>query len=1494
MSDTTGQRTPTPRPRGLDGPDDADPARQLWSLWRQGQKPRVEDFLERAGVRDPEEIAMALQVDQAERCRLGQWVPAEDYLDAFPAVRDHAAAAVDLIFAEFLLREGHGERPPLEEFLRRFPQHAEELGLQIQLHRELADDRTPTATRDGTVATPVADDSAAAGAPTADPEIPGEAILGVLGRRGMEIVRRDRLGERNRELDLSQTLEARADGPGAAADGVPRLGRYRIEHELGRGGMGVVFRAFDEKRGIAVALKTLAHADAAAILRFKQEFRTLADVSHPNLVALHELATDGPIWFFTMELIDGVDFLRFVRSGTDRPGPVVAMTGDLGPPSPSLPGAAGSTTDAVGESEPPDPKPFGAVSGVRPAGGYSIAPAALARLRIALRQLAEGVIFLHEAGKLHRDLKPSNVLVTGRGRVVILDFGLAADVGASGLHQSLVPYVLGTSAYMAPEQAARRPVSPASDWYSLGSMLYQALTGHTPFQGPPGEVLRDKQRFEPPAPRELVPGVPDDLNALCVDLLRRCPEARPSGRDVLRRLGSLTGEPGPAPASQASGHQLAPFVSRARDLESLEAAFADVDRGRTVAVYIHGPSGVGKTALVRRFLDDLSGRERAIVLAGRCYEQESVPYKALDNVVDGLSQYLHRLPLWVAEPLLPRDIRSLVRVFPVLREAEAMATAPRFAGGVADPQELRRRAFRALRELLARLGDRRPLVLAIDDLQWGDSDSAVLLSELLHPPEAPRLLLLGCYRSDDAATSPLLQALLQAQEGGGPGVDSRVLALGPLEPGEAEALALTHLGSRDQAARAHAAAIARESGGNPFFITELVRYVQADTGLLHRVPGADEVAFDEVLWARVRRLPEEARRLLEVVAVSGRPLGQADASRAAELDAGEQKTPSLLRSGRLIRSTGPAERGEIETYHDRVREAVVAHLPPIILEGHHRRLARVLESSGRADAEVLAVHCRGAGERERAGMYYAQAAMQAGEALAFDRAARLYRLALELRPGDDAEGCRLRIALADALANAGRGPEAAREYLAAAAGATVAETFELQRRAAMQFLITGHIDEGLAQLGAVLKEVGMALPGTPGRAIMSLILNRIRLRLRGLHFRPRDPSEVSAEDLTRLEVSWTAAGGLGIIDPIRSAAFQARNLLLALQVGDPYRIGRALALEASHLSSAGGRSQRRVSRLVRMIEAIAQRLDSPYIWGGVFIARGIAAYMSGQWKRGGELCDRAADVLRTRCTGVTFELNSSALFSLWSLQFRGEIAELGRRWPLVLKEALERGDRHMVTNLNTLLMSTLRLAADDPEGAETTLRMALGQWTRQGFHIQHNEGFGAEVQIRLYRRDGVGAWNFMETRYVPSLARSHLTRIQKIRTFLYERRARAALAAAAGATGAGPLLRAAERDARRLDREGMAWSRALAYPIRAGIAAARGDRSRAASLFAEAVIQLEAVDMNLYAAASRRRLGEILGGDEGRAQVERADSWMRQQTIRNPARMADVFAPVVP
>jgi len=369
--------------------------------------------------------------------------------------------------------------------------------------------------------------------------------------------------------------------------------RYRLDRRIGAGGMGVVYEAYDRERDMRVALKTLRSVGGAEIYRLKREFRALADLRHPNLVALYELHADGDLVYFTMEHIDGEDFCSYARGH------------------PSL--AFDDTVDTPSVVD-------GMVTERHLQGGAFSLP----RFRAAARQLAEGVQALHEAGLIHRDIKPSNVLVTPTGRVVILDFGLVSELTRQGEPRD--NEVVGTPAYMAPEQALPGRHGDACDWYSVGCMMYEALVGRLPFTGKALAVLAAKKAASPLPPSTFDDAVPADLDKLIVGLLDPAPDRRPGPRDILRRLGSSWDSHS---WSRVVEHSL---VGRDAELRALRDAFdRSLDQG--VAVFVHGASGMGKTALVRSFLEEVEDAGRAWVLAGRCFEQDSVPYKAFDSLV---------------------------------------------------------------------------------------------------------------------------------------------------------------------------------------------------------------------------------------------------------------------------------------------------------------------------------------------------------------------------------------------------------------------------------------------------------------------------------------------------------------------------------------------------------------------------------------------------------------------------------------------------------------------------------------------------------------------------------------------------------------------------------------------------------------------------------------------------------------------------------------------
>ncbi len=1206
--------------------------------------------------------------------------------------------------------------------------------------------------------------------------------------------------------------------------------RYEIVRRIGAGGMGVVHEAFDRERRQRVALKTITRFSPSALYTFKREFRALADVVHPNLVLLHELVATGDAPFFTMEFVDGVDFVTYSRrSGWQAPR-------------------------SAGVERPQT-------------------PADIPRLRSALGQLAEGIHALHAAGKLHRDIKPSNILVTGDGRVVVLDFGVAADIDGTTDEE-----LVGTAHYMAPEQAAGETLTPATDWYSVGVVLYEALTGQLPFVGAPLAVLAQKNIADPKATSDWVDGIPADLVALCSELLNCEPERRPNGPEIVRRL---TTDSGASPIEDAvplaAVHSMFPLVGREPHLDELHAALAAVCEGRSITVRVHGGSGMGKSVLVQRFLDATVASGRAVALRGRAYEREAITYKAFDVVIDALSRYL--LQLKGQSVALPADIWALARLFPVLRRVPEVAAVPDQA--IADLPQVRRRAFHALRELLAELSRLRPLVIHVDDVQWGDVDSAALLLELVRQPGAPPVLFILACRDEEAKNSPFLREL----DANWPErAEAKKVSVGPLTRDDSMTLARSMSAPGDLSLESMST-IATESAGSAFLIEELARGASA-----RRIPAeTGAVTIERMVGHRLQRLPDGARRLLELVAMAGRPIAVSTVVDAAALPEGVEPLVAMLRARRFVRTGWRDGREMVEMSHDRIRETIVAQVDPATARSQHASLARVLESTPGADVEALAEHWIGAGDVKRAAKYAAQSAVQATAKLAFEQAVRFYRLAIG-SANEAAERNRLRICLAESLETAGRGADASAEYLLAAKEAPATQRAELQRAAAEQLLMCGHTDQGAEVLRGVLALWGMSVPASPLLALVRLVIYRLWLRIFGFEFEERDTDAVPREVRARIDALYAVSIGLCIVDVVVSACMQGRHLIMALRLGDRFQVMRAASLEAGHLAARGGQETERERRLSAIVQRLADEGQGSETNRAFFQAKhGIRLFLRGQWKNARRVLDAAYSRYPNNRGGAH---SNAYLFSLHSLVFLGDFVELAARQALLLADAERRGDVYTTVNLRVGYPNMRWLAGDDVDVARRNVAEAMAQWSRSGFFVQHWQAMLSEAQIELYVGEATRAYERV-AKDRAALGRSFLLNVQFVRAGTLYLRARCAIAS----MDAAPLRQRAARLTeaatlgRRLEREAMPWIAPLASLVAASVAVAKGRAGDAAAHLRAAIDRANAADMALFASAARFSLGLLLGGDEGRALEGEARAWMTAQEIRSPERMASLLVP---
>ncbi len=1017
--------------------------------------------------------------------------------------------------------------------------------------------------------------------------------------------------------------------------------RFELIRLVGAGSFGDVYEARDHRHPHStVALKLLRRHEPSALYRFKREFRDLADVSHPNLVALHELfLIDEYHAFFTMELVRGGDLLSYVRP-----------EGVLDEP----------------------------------------------RLRAALQGLTAGVRALHAFGRLHRDLKPGNVLVDGAGRVVIVDFGLATALGEQ---DNSVPCVFaGTPVYAAPEQLfVGGSIGEESDWYAVGTMLYEALSARPPFVGPFAQLATAK--LESPEPLPPLPVSLAPLGALCMRLLH--PDAR--ARAGAAELCDALGETGTTAASVATfpARRDHAFVGRRAELALLDESLSRVERGAFACSVVLAASGMGKTALVERFLDQLRAAGRALVLRGRCYVNEHVPYRAIDGIIDALSHRLLELPPAEVAALAQPDARVLAQLFPALMRVAAFSS-PASAAPIADRAAVRELGVRALRQLFAALAELLPLVLFIDDLQWDDADSAWLISALLADPPPPSLLLIAACRDDEKERSHVLRVLARDPS---LALATRELELTGLGRDEIMTLASSALGGAED--DLVLTAIASESAGHPMFAIELGRWA-AGSDTRERV--AQALSLEEAIRDRAETLTASARQLLELTCAAGHRLTLRTAAHICGDD------PLALRelvTRKLLTVTGTRPDDTLEPYHDRVREALLQGMESEPVRALRGQLADSLAEDEAPRFDLIVGHYLAAGLPAKAARYALEAADRAANVLAFYRIPALIELAIA--HAEPSQRVQLYARLGQAYALVSRTRDAARSFQAAAElEPDAGRRWELRRSAMWQTLHGGELAGGLS----LLRELDQPFGHFGVRPRWWSFLFNIGLFLFWGVFGPpklrtqdsRDPWR--ARDEKKLRLAWSATTGLVYAHTGLAVHTLVTAFRLAARLGDVSVYAAILAGSAATLAARAGRPRAKADAVIERAIELARTDDDREALQTVAMTQAVYLLYTAQPERAERVLNSVLEApfsprteAGTLVKAGAWQLASAVFF------WRGKLQRTREHAGAWIREAREHAGAYLEQGLTAL--SAHRFLCDDD------VDQALAEWSR--VHAQSPE-----------------------------------------------------------------------------------------------------------------------------------------------------------------------------
>ncbi len=664
-----------------------------------------------------------------------------------------------------------------------------------------------------------------------------------------------------------------------------------------------------------------------------------------------------------------------------------------------------------------------------------------------------------------------------------------------------------------------------------------------------------------------------------------------------------------------------PFVGREQELSTLLQLYDQISPHWPLVVLLYGPSGVGKSSLMREFLQRLGRRTpETVLISTTCPEWKVEPFTALHGLLQTLSDLLQGMTKDKGLALLPQHYELLHNFFPQFNQVEIFKGKDEIRYQY-SPRELLNMSCTALRSLLASILKTYRFVMTINEIQWIDADSLKVLRTILQPPHAPPLCLLGSISTleGDGDPEPLVAKIADQLP-----LVVRKISVTPLPPEEAGLVASNSLSNIEEMHSKIDAVtnIVRCSKGHPLLIEEMGIRIGNLKVQLDLAKFLDRLTLAETLWTRICALEEKKQNLVEVVGLCGVPVIKNVLKHFLGME-GDNLARSIdeLFHERLLRPTRFLGEEAVEPYHNWVRRTIMANMSVEKQHLTHQALANAYERLKTCLPGILSWHYGYSHDFRAAGQFAAQAAERAYAALAYDLAVDFFRKAIEALAGDNEFRRKLQRRLAEALIGSFRSREAAQAYLSAVPGAAPLEALSLQKLACDQLLFCGQVSEAFHLIQELLITLGINLPKSAKGTLFSLLIRRVRIRLGGLNFHIcTNESELPPQDLIQADICYSMGLVLSIIDHIAGADFNSRFFLLALKLGEPHRVLSALAVEANFIASAGKTDSRYYQKIVAKTEDLLKTHDEPNALAYLTFAEALSSYMAGEWPRAQKNC----------------------------------------------------------------------------------------------------------------------------------------------------------------------------------------------------------------------------------------------------------------------------------